>query len=79
MTLTPAYGRDYTTKRAVLADWHANKDFIVADLFSPWDGKPVNQQDIANTAETEVQIRYKRLEKIAVVQIAFQAPSNSRP
>jgi hypothetical protein len=70
MTLTPAYGRDYTSKRDMLADWNADKDFIVADMFSPWDGKPVNRQDIASTGETQVQIRYKRLEKIAVVQIA---------
>jgi hypothetical protein len=70
MTLVPAYGRDYTSKRAVLADWNSDRDFIVADLFSQWDGKPVNRQDIADTGETQIQIRYKRLEKIAVVRIA---------
>ena len=70
MKLTPAYGRDYTNKRDLLADWNADKDFIVTDLFSPWDGKPINRQDIANTAETEVTIRYHRLERVAVVQIA---------
>ena len=69
MTLVPAYGRDYTSQRAVLADWNSDRDFLVADMFSPWDGKPVNRQDIADTGETQVQIRYKRLEKIAVVQI----------
>ena len=26
-TLTPAYGRVYTSKAAVIADWKANKDF----------------------------------------------------
>ena len=77
MTLTPAYGRDYTNTRDLLADWNANKDFIVADLFSKWDGKPVNRQDISDTGETQVQIRYKRMDKylpilylrIAVVRI----------
>ena len=70
MTLTPAYGRDYTNTRDLLADWNANKDFIVTDLFSPWDGKPINRQDIANTAETEVTIRYRQLERFTIVQIA---------
>jgi hypothetical protein len=69
MTLTPAYGRDYTTKRAVLADWNANLDFIVADLSPQWDGKPVNIQDLTGSGETHVTIRYHALERIAVIQI----------
>lgn len=28
-TLTPAYGRDYTTPDAAAADWAAGKDFII--------------------------------------------------
>ena len=30
ITLTPAYGRDYKSKAAVLEDWNAGKDFIIA-------------------------------------------------
>jgi len=45
MTVTPAYGRDYKTAKAAKADWHAGKDFLVADLFNPYDGKPCNKQD----------------------------------
>ena len=30
MTLLPAYGRDYKSKAAVLADWNAGKDFRIA-------------------------------------------------
>jgi len=70
MTLIPAYGRDYTSKREVLRDWNANRDFIVADLFSQWDGKPVNRADLERTnGPHQVQIRYKRLERITVVQV----------
>jgi len=70
MTLVPAYGRDYTSKRAVLAAWNANRDFLVADLFSQWDGKPVNRADLERTTgPQQVQIRYKRLKRIAVVQV----------
>lgn len=30
MTVLPAYGRDYKSKKAVLSDWHAGKDFVDA-------------------------------------------------
>ena len=30
MTVIPAYGRDYKSKKAVLADWRAGKDFMCA-------------------------------------------------
>ena len=31
LTVTPAYGRDYTSKKAALEDWNAGKDFLVAN------------------------------------------------
>jgi hypothetical protein len=64
MTLTPAYGRDYKSKKAVLADWEAGKDFIIADITSRWDGKPANKSDLAG--ET-VMLRYDGLRKITGV------------
>jgi hypothetical protein len=32
LTLIPAYGRDYKSAKAVLADWNDNKDFIINDF-----------------------------------------------
>jgi len=62
-TLTPAYGRVYTTKRQVLADYNAGKDFI-----SQPDGRYINIEDIIRNLATHVKIRYgKRLEKVMVV------------
>lgn len=29
VTLTPAYGRDYKTKKEFMADFEAGKDFII--------------------------------------------------
>ena len=43
MILLPAYGRDYRNKASIQADLDANKDFILADITSRWDGKPINQ------------------------------------
>ena len=59
-TLTPAYGRDYTSKAKVLADWDAGKDFIINNMFSRWDGKPMNQQDWDGGM---IQFRYAKLTK----------------
>lgn len=28
LTLVPAYGRDYKSKKALMADWEAGKDFL---------------------------------------------------
>lgn len=30
LTLVPAYGRDYKSKKALMADWEAGKDFFAA-------------------------------------------------
>ena len=68
MTLTPAYGRDYTTKKAVLADWNANKDFTIANIFNRYDGKQINITDCKSAGIKEVMIRYNQLMKIAVVK-----------
>jgi len=39
-TFTPAYGRDYASKAAVIASLAAGEDFILNDASSCWDGKP---------------------------------------
>lgn len=70
LTLIPAYGRDYKTQKEVISDWKAGKDFIVANLFSPWDGKLCNLQDIKNEGkEKNVMIRFSRLQKLVFIKI----------
>jgi hypothetical protein len=64
MTLVPAYGRDYTSAKAVKDDWFAGKDFLVADVSSPYDGKPINR---GQTFGRTVLIRYNRLRRIVSV------------
>jgi hypothetical protein len=63
LTLIPAYGRDYKTKAAVLADWEAGKDF----LDSGWNrtgGSYINKGDCPKG--TNLNIRYAGLRKVAV-------------
>lgn len=68
-TLTPAYGRDYTSAAKVKVDWNAKKDFIIADFFDKYDGKPINITDAKNAGFTSVMIRYSKLAKIVVIKI----------
>ena len=66
MTLTPAYGRDYSNAKQIKADFEANKDFLIADFSSPYDGKPANKSDL--TAERSIMIRYAGLRKIVKIR-----------
>lgn len=65
LTVIPAYGRDYKTAKAARADWNADLDFIIANLFHAYDGKPCNRQDCG---ETSVMIRFSNLTKTTVVK-----------
>jgi hypothetical protein len=69
MQATPAYGRDYKSKKEVLAAWAAGKDFIVQDIMDPWDGKPINLEDARNAGLKSINLRYKRLTQVVVVPI----------
>lgn len=70
LEVTPAYGRDYKTQAEAKAAWDAGKDFILQDISSPWDGKPINKEDAKNGGYTTVNIRFKRNTQVAVVKLA---------
>lgn len=59
MTLQPAYGRDYKSRAAVLADLKAGKDFL-------FNGKPINLPQWLNLAQESIEVRYGALRKVAV-------------
>lgn len=65
-TVLPAYGRDYKTARAAKHDWALGKDFIIADFFSPDDGRYINMQD-AEDAGLSITIRFCQKTKIVKV------------
>lgn len=65
MTLTPAYGRDYTSKKQVIEAWNNGDDFIIADIMHPYSGKPANKNDLKD--ERNIMIRYSGLRKITKV------------
>jgi len=59
-TLLPAYGRDFKTVKAARASWKAGQDWIIADLFHPYDGKPCNRQEMGD----DVMLRFCAKTKI---------------
>ncbi len=60
MTLTPAYGRDYKSQKAVLEDFYRERDFLA---HSPTEhGRPINVTQIR--PGTMVQFRYAKLMKV---------------
>lgn len=70
MHLIPAYGRDYKSKKEIQADLEANKDFVIADMSSQYDGKPVNLEQLQEVGERTINVRYKRLTEVTVFQVA---------
>lgn len=69
ITVVPAWGRDYKSKAAVQEAWDAGKDFIVQDMFSQWNGKPVNKEDAARYEPDAIfTVRYARLSKTVEVK-----------
>jgi hypothetical protein len=70
MHLIPAYGRDYKSKKEIQADLEANKDFVIADMSSQYDGKPVNLEQLQEAGERTINVRYKRLTEVTVFQVA---------
>lgn len=63
-TLVPAYGRDYKSKAAVLADFLAGKDFT---LCTPMGQTYCSIRDFA--PNVRVNLHYKKLTMIATVVV----------
>lgn len=60
--LTPAYGRDYKSKAAVVADWNQGKDFIVGVT-----GQYCSKRDLGHLPG-QVWIRYNQQRHLVRVQ-----------
>ena len=63
LSAVPAYGRDYKSKKEVLADWKAGKDFKIEDVAH---GGYVNIND--KPSDVELHVRYKRLTMVCVIK-----------
>ena len=65
-TLTPAYGRDYKSKKEVLEDFDGGKDF----LFNSFDKQCYcSKEDLLNDGIESVQIRFNKSTKVIIVKL----------
>lgn len=76
ITLIPKPGRDYKSQAAIEADLVAGRDFYVADMSSPWDGKPCNIDDLVRAGITQARVRYMALRRVHVVPIEITGKFN---
>jgi uncharacterized protein YlzI (FlbEa/FlbD family) len=64
-TLTPAYNREYKSKKQIIEDFENNKDF----LLQTYNGSTyINKEDIEKIGEKEVMIRYSNLTKVTIIK-----------
>lgn len=64
LTVRAAYGRQYKNRAQIVADWAAGKDFLICDISSLYDGKPVNKE---STPGYTVFVRYGNDRKVCVI------------
>ena len=59
LTLLPAYGRDYKTKKSIINDLNALKDFIVSH-----SGQYINKQQFNELGISSFNVRYSQHRKL---------------
>ena len=69
MNLIPAYGRDYKSKAEVEKDFNDGKDFTIADVSSPYDGKYINKPQVIEAGVSIVTVRYGKLRKVTMIPV----------
>jgi len=67
LTVVPAYGREYKSAAALLADWEADKDFAVMGLMG---SGYINRSDAIASGVSEVTARYQRQRKLVVIKVS---------
>ena len=63
--LTPAYGRDYKSKKAIASDLNAGLDFVLQP-----HGCYANNESLADMDCTAVNVRYKSMRSVAVFTLS---------
>jgi hypothetical protein len=65
LIVSPSYGREYTKKADILADWRANMDFTIESMEQY--GRYINLQDAELGDVTSINVRYSNMRKVAVL------------
>ena len=68
LTVSAAYGRDFKSKKEILNYWNSNKDFQNLGVNSY--GSLINKQDAKRFKVGYLNVRYKNLMNIAVIDVS---------
>lgn len=63
----PSYGRNYLTKEKAIADFESGKDFTIADVSNPYNGKYCSIRDLSGFV---VQIRFNHLSEVCFYYVS---------
>jgi hypothetical protein len=63
------YLKDYKNQSDVLRDFNKGRDFLIADFFNPYDGKPVNKSEIIEAGYESIQFRYDDFKQVFIHRI----------
>ncbi len=66
ISLIPAYGRDYSSKKEVKEAYDSGKDFKIMDISNPWDGRYTAKYELEGYKQ--VRIRYSKLRKVCIIK-----------
>ena len=69
LTMIPPSGRDYGSVEVVIDALLGNRDFLVADVSSLWNAKPVNLRDLQAAGIQKARIRYAKLRKVVILDV----------
>ena len=69
LTIGPAYGRDYTSKAKALADWDANKDFMIHDLFHGGYVSKNQKDQLIRDGITKIMLRYNKMHMVVLIKL----------
>ena len=69
ITISPAYGRDYTSKAKALADWDANKDFIIQDIRLSGYVSKSQVPDLIRDGISKIMLRYNKMHMVVLLKL----------
>jgi len=69
ITISPAYGRDYTSKAKALADWDSNKDFIIQDIRLSGYVSKSQVPDLIRDGISKIMLRYNKMHMVVLLKL----------
>jgi hypothetical protein len=69
ITISPAYGRDYTSKAKALADWDSNKDFVIQDIRLSGYVSKSQVPDLIRDGISKIMLRYNKMHMVVLLKL----------